>query len=57
MAGWKQIVGSFNANTAPTVAALAANGYETRTISGVTEVHLGHGIWTSLEAAARAGQI
>jgi hypothetical protein len=56
MAAWGMLAKSFQANTAPSEAALQANGFQTRNTSGTPEVFV-DGFWASISGAARAGMI
>jgi len=57
MAAWKPLVDKFMSGTAPSIATLRANGFETKTGPGGEDLVRVQGTWMSTQAAAKAGFI
>lgn len=56
LADYKPLVSKFLSSTAPSVEALRANGFQTRTVDKQDQVRI-NGVWLGLKAAARANLI
>jgi hypothetical protein len=57
MSAWGPLVDKYMTNTAPSAAALKANGFETKTSPNGEELVRIQGVWMSTKAAAQAGYI